>query len=97
MEEFIPKDPGPTRFCGFIPLEHIKAATNSFDGSSVVGEGGFGKVYRGVTLQGVVWAVKRSKFVSREAKMEFEVEVCHLFHPLTNFYGHICSSCARHM
>ena len=40
-----------------------------------MGEGGFGKVYKGTNTNGDIWAVKRSKYVSREVKMEFEVEV----------------------
>ena len=83
VEDFMPKDTGATRYCGFISLEHIHIVTNYFDESRMVGEGGFGKVYRGVTEEGVVWAIKRSKDknVSRGVKMEFEIEVCHPFHP----------------
>lgn len=79
LESLDPKD--ASRFLGFVSLEHIMAATNNFDESRVVGEGGFGKVYRGVTSQGFVWAVKRSKYVNKGAVMEFEVEVCHPLHP----------------
>ena len=59
----------------FIPFELLLAATNHFHESNVVGEGGFGKVYKGTNTNGDIWAVKRSKYVSREVKMEFEVEV----------------------
>ena len=63
----------------FIPLHLIAAATHNFDESSVVGEGGFGKVYKAVNSEGHAWAVKRSKYVARGAKMEFEVEVKNMF------------------
>ena len=59
----------------FIPFQLLLAATNHFHESNVVGEGGFGKVYKGTNTNGDIWAVKRSKYVSREVKMEFEVEV----------------------
>ena len=58
-----------------IPFQLLLAATNHFHESNVVGEGGFGKVYKGTNTNGDIWAVKRSKYVSREVKMEFEVEV----------------------
>ena len=71
----------PRQRNGFIPFQLLLAATNHFHESNIVGEGGFGKVYKGINTDGVVWAVKRSKYVSREVKMEFEVEVSNfLFH-----------------
>ena len=91
VEAFMPKGGDATRYCGFIPLEYIHAVTNNFDESTMVGEGGFGKVYRGVTDEGVVWAVKRSKvkYVKRGVKMEFEIEVCHPFYPVVRTQARI--------
>lgn len=42
-----------------IPLESIRSATNNFDKSNFLGEGGFGKVYKGEFEGQTIGAVKR--------------------------------------
>ncbi|URD83438.1 receptor-like protein kinase, partial [Musa troglodytarum] len=53
----------------------IKAATNDFDESLVVGSGGFGKVYRGVLADGTKIAVKRAMPGSKQGFPEFQTEI----------------------
>lgn len=50
-------------------------ATNNFDSSSLVGEGGYGKVYRGVLSDGKVVAVKRAQEGSLQGEKEFLTEI----------------------
>ncbi|KAM0037622.1 putative protein kinase RLK-Pelle-PERK-2 family [Helianthus debilis subsp. tardiflorus] len=57
--------------------EEIEKATAGFSTSNFLAEGGYGKVYRGVLIDGQVVAVKKRKMVSAQGAAEFcsEVEV----------------------
>ncbi|XP_020677735.1 PTI1-like tyrosine-protein kinase At3g15890 isoform X1 [Dendrobium catenatum] len=56
-------------------LKQLLNATNNFNDSNKLGEGGFGAVYWGRTPAGGEIAVKRLKAMSPKAEMEFAVEV----------------------
>lgn len=56
-------------------LNDIKKATNCFDALRVIGEGGFGIVYRGILDEGVEVAVKVLKRVDQRGGREFLSEV----------------------
>ncbi|XP_027361903.1 receptor-like protein kinase FERONIA [Abrus precatorius] len=70
--------------CHQFTLEEIRTATNNFSEALVIGEGGFGKVYRGIMHDGVTpVAVKRSNPTSRQGFKEFQNEInffsfCHM-------------------
>nr|GLL45905.1 Protein kinase domain-containing protein [Ipomoea trifida] len=69
----------------------IKAATNNFDATNRIGEGGFGPVYKGTLLDGTIIAVKQLSAKSRQGYREFLNEIgmisC-LQHPnLVKLYG----------
>ncbi|KAG4403473.1 hypothetical protein GLYMA_01G118800v4 [Glycine max] len=72
-------------------LRQIKAATNNFDKSLKIGEGGFGPVYKGVLSDGTVVAVKQLSARSRQGSREFVNEIgliSALQHPcLVKLYG----------
>ncbi|KAL2667825.1 hypothetical protein AAZV13_01G090500 [Glycine max] len=72
-------------------LRQIKAATNNFDKSLKIGEGGFGLVYKGVLSDGTVVAVKQLSTRSRQGSREFVNEIgliSALQHPcLVKLYG----------
>ncbi|KAH8494843.1 hypothetical protein H0E87_021304 [Populus deltoides] len=56
-------------------LSEIRAATNNFDDSLVIGVGGFGKVYSGKIEDGTLAAIKRSNPQSKQGLTEFETEI----------------------
>lgn len=56
-------------------LAELRAATNNFDDSLVIGVGGFGKVYKGETEDGSLSAIKRANPDSQQGLAEFETEI----------------------
>ncbi|KAK6154884.1 hypothetical protein DH2020_009132 [Rehmannia glutinosa] len=56
-------------------LKQIKAATNNFDATNKIGEGGFGPVYKGQLPDGTVIAVKQLSSKSRQGNREFLNEI----------------------
>ncbi|XP_058095470.1 probable LRR receptor-like serine/threonine-protein kinase At1g53420 isoform X2 [Magnolia sinica] len=76
---------------GSFTLRQIKAATNNFDPSNKIGEGGFGSVYKGLLLDGTTIAVKQLSSKSRQGNREFLNEIgmiSALRHPnLVKIYG----------
>ena len=53
----------------------MKHATNYFDVGSEVGQGGYGKVYKGVFTDGTVVAIKRAQEGSLQGEKEFLTEI----------------------
>nr|POE57502.1 putative lrr receptor-like serine/threonine-protein kinase [Quercus suber] len=53
----------------------MAVATNSFDKSAQVGEGGYGKVYKGILVDGTVVAIKRAQEGSLQGEKEFLTEI----------------------
>ncbi|XP_077227042.1 putative LRR receptor-like serine/threonine-protein kinase At1g07650 [Tasmannia lanceolata] len=76
---------------GSFTLRQIKAATNNFDISNKIGEGGFGSVYKGILSDGTIIAVKQLSSKSSQGNREFINEigmVSALQHPhLVKLYG----------
>jgi serine/threonine protein kinase len=50
-------------------------ATNDFDSSAQVGQGGYGRVYRGILADGTVVAIKRAQEGSLQGEKEFLTEI----------------------
>lgn len=50
-------------------------ATQNFDNSSLVGRGGYGKVYKGILADGTVVAIKRAQEGSLQGEKEFLTEI----------------------
>ncbi|CAN6569927.1 unnamed protein product [Malus baccata var. baccata] len=64
--------PSSTRF---LTYEELKQATNNFEPASILGEGGFGKVFKGVLSDGTAVAIKRLTNGGQQGDKEFLVEV----------------------
>ncbi|KAK2967647.1 hypothetical protein RJ640_030518 [Escallonia rubra] len=58
-----------------VPFAEIVYATNDFDAKLMIGEGGFGKVYKGTLPSGVKVAVKRSEPGHGQGLAEFQTEI----------------------
>ncbi|KNA20919.1 hypothetical protein SOVF_047850 [Spinacia oleracea] len=58
-----------------IPLIEIQRVTNNFDASLIIGEGGFGKVYKGTLKNGIIVAVKRGSLDHGQGVAEFQTEI----------------------
>ncbi|PNY09589.1 receptor-like serine/threonine-protein kinase ALE2-like protein, partial [Trifolium pratense] len=59
----------------FIAYEELKEATNNFEPASVLGEGGFGKVFKGILSDGTSVAIKRLTSGGQQGDKEFLAEV----------------------
>lgn len=60
---------------GIFTYDQLVVATNGFSESNLIGEGGFGYVYKGVLPSGKVLAVKQLRTGSWQGEREFEAEV----------------------
>ncbi|XP_076892935.1 uncharacterized protein LOC143544819 [Bidens hawaiensis] len=64
--------PTSTRFLAY---EELNKATNNFEQASILGEGGFGRVFKGVLSDGTHVAIKRLSSGGQQGDKEFLVEV----------------------
>lgn len=55
--------------------KEMALATNNFDSSAQVGQGGYGKVYKGILADGTVVAIKRAQEGSLQGEKEFLTEI----------------------
>ena len=55
--------------------KELDMATNGFSENNFIGQGGFGRVHKGVLLNGKVVAVKQLKLDSKQGEREFRTEV----------------------
>uniref|UniRef100_Q5FX61 Pto-like protein n=1 Tax=Solanum melongena TaxID=223891 RepID=Q5FX61_SOLME len=58
-----------------VPFVDLQEATNNFDDNFLIGEGGFGKVYRGVWRDGTKVALKRYNPKSGQGIAQFRTEI----------------------
>ncbi|KAK9924906.1 hypothetical protein M0R45_033247 [Rubus argutus] len=76
----------PSRLCQYFSLAEIKAATENFNETFIIGVGGFGNVYKGCIDGGanpIAVAIKRLKATSSQGAREFVTEIemlCRLRH-----------------
>ncbi|XP_043702351.1 leucine-rich repeat receptor protein kinase HPCA1-like [Telopea speciosissima] len=74
----------PSKGSGSIPqlkgarwfsFEELKKCTSDFSEASEIGEGGYGKVYRGTIASGQLVAIKRAQQGSMQGGLEFKTEI----------------------
>ncbi|GLT63440.1 hypothetical protein SLA2020_360050 [Shorea laevis] len=66
----------PSDICCHFSIAEIKAATQDFDDTLLIGSGGFGNVYRGIMKGGTTTAaIKRLNPSSRQGAHEFRTEI----------------------
>ncbi|KAB2619778.1 receptor-like protein kinase FERONIA [Pyrus ussuriensis x Pyrus communis] len=66
----------PSALCHYFSLEEIKAATENFNDTFIIGVGGFGNVYKGYIDDGATpIAIKRLKPESTQGPNEFKTEI----------------------
>ncbi|XP_057821766.2 probable LRR receptor-like serine/threonine-protein kinase At1g06840 isoform X2 [Cryptomeria japonica] len=56
-------------------FDEMALATNNFNTSMQVGQGGYGKVYKGILADGMVVAIKRAQEGSLQGEKEFSTEI----------------------
>ena len=66
------RHPSSTRF---LPYDELRDATNNFQPSSLLGEGGFGRVFKGCLADGTPVAIKKLTGGGHQGDKEFLVEV----------------------
>ncbi|XP_020582334.1 LOW QUALITY PROTEIN: putative proline-rich receptor-like protein kinase PERK6 [Phalaenopsis equestris] len=75
----VPLQSSPSIALGFVKstfsYEELEAATNGFSDANILGQGGFGYVYKGVLPNGQEVAVKQLKAGSGQGEREFQAEV----------------------
>jgi hypothetical protein len=57
-------------------FKQLQATTSNFSSNNVIGNGGFGSVYKGVMQDGSKVAIKQLDQASKQGEQEFRVEVC---------------------
>lgn len=56
-------------------FREMNIATNNFDNSNQVGEGGYGTVFKGILADKTIVAIKRAKEGSLQGQKEFLTEI----------------------
>ncbi|MCE3052179.1 hypothetical protein HAX54_051755 [Datura stramonium] len=69
--------PNPMRIEGVKALgfKELESATNSFSSTTEIGQGGYGKVYKGILTEGTIVAIKRAQQGSLQGEKEFYTEI----------------------
>lgn len=56
-------------------FKELEVATNSFSSTTEIGQGGYGKVYKGSLADGTTVAIKRAQQGSLQGEKEFYTEI----------------------
>jgi serine/threonine protein kinase len=75
LQEQLSNQKGSTEAAKIFSAEQLKKATNNYDESRVLGQGGYGIVYRGVLPNNKVVAIKKSKIGDQSQIEQFINEI----------------------
>nr|CAB3478666.1 unnamed protein product [Digitaria exilis] len=59
----------------FFSFDELKTCTNNFAENNEIGSGGYGKVYKGILVDGTSVAIKRAEYGSKQGALEFKNEI----------------------
>ncbi|XP_042485019.1 putative wall-associated receptor kinase-like 11 [Macadamia integrifolia] len=75
LQQQIASRRGVTDNAGIFTMEELNKATNNFDESGILGQGGYGTVFKGTLSNGKVVAIKKSKIMDKSQIIQFINEV----------------------
>uniref|UniRef100_M1D359 LRR receptor-like serine/threonine-protein kinase n=1 Tax=Solanum tuberosum TaxID=4113 RepID=M1D359_SOLTU len=71
----LPKFPMRIEGVKAMGFKELEAATNNFSSTTEIGQGGYGKVYKGTLAEGTIVAIKRAQQGSLQGEREFYTEI----------------------
>nr|GEX49769.1 wall-associated receptor kinase 2-like [Tanacetum cinerariifolium] len=75
FEKLLSECEGSTQIVKIFTEEELKKATNNFNPNNIIGQGGFGTVYKGIMMDNTVVAIKKSKVIDPTQIGQFVNEV----------------------
>lgn len=71
----VPKIPMRIEGVKALGFKELDTATNNFSSTTEIGQGGYGKVYKGALKEGTIVAIKRAQQGSLQGEKEFYTEI----------------------
>ncbi|GKU98393.1 hypothetical protein SLEP1_g11404 [Rubroshorea leprosula] len=75
LQQQLSNHEGSAEAAKIFTVEELKKATNNFDDSGVIGQGGYGTVYKGTLRDGRIVAIKKSRIIDQSQNEQFINEV----------------------
>ncbi|GLT84911.1 hypothetical protein SLE2022_031190 [Rubroshorea leprosula] len=75
LQQQLSNHEGSAETAKIFTVEELEKATNNFDDSGVIGQGGYGIVYKGTLRDGRIVAIKKSRIIDQSQNEQFINEV----------------------